>query len=100
MHPPRLLIEPARGTEVSKSELAARIFDSVAEHVERSSPLNFGGQTLEELFAYGRAVVLLELLPFLWLRGEDEIHRVAWQQAEGAVVVLRLALAIAAWRRV
>ena len=42
------------------------------------------------------AVVLLELLPFLRLRGQDEIHHVTRQQAKRAVIVLGPALAIAA----
>ena len=96
MQPPRLLVEPARGPEVGEPELAARILDAAAQHVERPAPLDLGGEALEELFLHCRAVVLCELLPFLRLRGEDEVHHVAGQQAERAVVVLRLALAVAA----
>ena len=100
VQPPRLLVEPARGTEVGEPELAARVLDAVAQHVERAAPLDLGGEALQELLLHRRAVVLLELLPLLRLRGEDEVHHVARQQAERAVVVLRLALAVAARRRV
>jgi hypothetical protein len=44
-------------------------------------------------------VVLSEPLPFLRLRGQDEVDHVARQQAERAVVVLGTAPAVAARRR-
>src|SRR5690606_24646221 len=96
--PPGLLVEPARRAEVGEPELAARVLDAVAQHVERPASLDLGGEPPDELLPYCRAVVLLELLPFLGLRGEDEVQHVARQQAERAVVVLGLALAVTAGR--
>jgi hypothetical protein len=58
--------------------------------------LDLGGESLQELLAHRRAVVMLELLPLLRLGGEDEIHHVARQEAERTVVVVGLALAVAA----
>ena len=99
VQPPRLLVEAACGAEVGEPELAARILDAVAQDVEGASPLDFGGESLEELLLHGRAMVLFELPPLPWLRGEGEVHHVAGQQAERAVVVVRVALAVAArWR--
>ena len=96
MEPLRLLVEPARRAEVGELELAAGILDAVAQHVERAAPLDLGGKALEELLAHRRAVMLLELLPFLGLRCENEIDDVARQETECAVVVLGMALAITA----
>ena len=98
MEPPGLLVEAARGAEVREPELAARVLDAVAQHVERAAPLDLGGEALQELLSHRRAVVLLELLPFLGLRGEDEVHRVARQETERAVVVLGTPPAVAARR--
>src|SRR5690606_10305071 len=98
VQPPRLLVEPARRAKVREAKLAARILDAVAQHVERPAPRDLGGEALEKLLSHRRAVVLRELLPFLRLRGEDEVDDVARQQAERAVVVLRPALAVTARR--
>src|SRR5690606_22698943 len=62
----------------------------------RPSPADLGGEPPEELLPHRRAVVLLELFPFLRLRGEDEVHDIARQEAERAVVVFGLAPAVAA----
>jgi hypothetical protein len=99
VQPPCLLVESARGAEVREPELAPRVLDAVAQHVERAPPLNLGREAPEELLLHRGAVVLLEPLPFLRLRGEDEVHHVARQEAERAVVVLGAAFAVAAGRR-
>src|SRR5712692_5758075 len=99
VQPPCLLVEPASWTEVGELELAARVLDAVPQHVERAAPLDLGGEALEELLLDRRAVVLLELLPLLGLRGENEVHHVARQEAERAVVLLGTALAVATRRR-
>ncbi len=78
----RLLVEPARGTEVGEVELAARVLEAVAQHVKRAAPLDLIGKTLQELLFDHRAVVLRELLPLLGLCCEDKIHHVARQEAE------------------
>ena len=54
----------------------------------------------EELLLHRRAVVLGELLPLPGLGGEHEVHDVARQEAERAVVVLGAPLAVVARRRV
>ena len=54
--------------------------------VEDPALLYLVGEALQELLPDGRAVVLLELLPLLRLRRQDEVHDVARHQAEGAVV--------------
>ena len=54
----------------------------------------------EELLLHRRAVVLGELLPLPGLGGEHEVHDVARQEAERAVVVLGAPLAVAARRRI
>ena len=98
VQPPRLLVESARGAEVGEAKLAARVLEAVAEHVERTAPFDLGGEALEELLAHRRSVVLFQLFPFLGLGREHEVHRVTRQQAEHAVVILVLALAVAARR--
>jgi hypothetical protein len=62
MEPPGFLVEAARGPEVCEMELAPRVLDAVAQHVERAAPLDLGREALEELRPHARAVVLLELL--------------------------------------
>src|SRR5713101_1557248 len=99
VQPPCLLVEPASWTEVGELELAARVLDAVPQHVERAAPLDLGGNALQELLLHRRAVVLLELLPLPGLRGENEVHHVARQEAERAVVLLGAALAVATRRR-
>src|SRR5207244_6036311 len=64
VEPPRLLVEPAGRAEVREAELAARVLDAVAQHIERAAPLDLAGQALEKLLPHGRAVVLFEPLPF------------------------------------
>src|SRR3970040_1551443 len=91
-------MEAARRLELSEAELAARVFDPVAQHVERAAPLDLGGEAFEELLPYGRTVVLFQLLPFRRLRREHEVHHVARKKTERAVVVLRAAPAVAARR--
>ncbi len=91
-----LLVEPARGPVVRHPELAARVLDALAQHVERAAPLDLAGEALQELLRYRRAVVLLEPFPLLRLRGEDEVHHVARDEAERAVVVRGRALAVTA----
>jgi hypothetical protein len=98
MEPPRLLVQPARRPEVGELEFDPGILDAVAQHVERAAPLDFGSEAFEELLLHRRAVVLLELLPFLRLRREDKVRHVAWDETQGAVVVLGAALAIEARR--
>jgi hypothetical protein len=98
VQPARVLVEAARRPEVREAELAAGILETVAQHVERAAPPDLGGQALEELLPHRRTVMLLELLPLPGLGGEDEVHHVARQQAERAVVLLRATLAVAAWR--
>src|SRR5205814_9307484 len=96
MEPPRLLVEPACRAEVREPELAARVLDAGAQHVERTAPLDLGREALQELLLHRRAVVLLQPLPLLRLRGEDEVHHVPPEQAERTVVVLGAAFAVTA----
>ena len=81
--PLRLFVESTGRTEVGEAELAARVLDAVAQHVERSTPLNLGGETLEKLPLDRPGPVMLgELLPFLRLGGQDEVDAVYGQKAE------------------
>src|SRR5436309_12240887 len=99
MQPPRLLVESAGGAEVGRPELDPRVLDAVPQDIKRTAALNFGRESLQELFLDQRAVVLGELLPLLGLSRKEEVDHIAWQEAERTVVFLRLALAIPAWRR-
>src|SRR5262249_23761446 len=96
IQPPRLLVEPARRPKIGELELDPRILDAIAQDVERAPPLDFGSKTLDELLPHGCAVVVLELLPFLGLRRENEVRHVTRQQAESAIVILWTAPAVEA----
>jgi hypothetical protein len=101
VEPPHLLVQAARGPEVREPERAAGLLDAMAQHSERTAPLDLGGDALQKLLAHRLlAVVLREPLPLLGLCGEHEVHRVARQEAQRPVVVLGRALAEAAGRRV
>jgi hypothetical protein len=100
VEPTGLLIEATRRAKERELETAAGVLNAVAEHVERTAPLDLGGETFKELLAHRSAVVLLELLPQLGLRREDEIDYVARDKAKSAVVVLGRSLSIAAGERV
>ena len=96
----RLAAEAARGPEVREPELAARVLDAVAQHVEGAAPGDLAGEPREEARLHVGAVVLPELLPLLGLGGEEEVDDVGRDLAEGAVVVLRPAPVVAARGRV
>ena len=95
----QLFVEPARGPEVRESELAARVLDAVAQHVEGPAPGDLAREPAEEPGLDVGAVVLSELLPLLGLGGQEEVDDVRGEQAERAVVVLRPAHEVAARRR-
>ena len=95
----QLLVEPARWPEVRQPELAARVLDAVSQHVECPPPTDLAREPAEEARLHVSPVVLLELLPFHRLGGQEEIDDVGWNQAEPPVVVLRSALAVAPWHR-
>ena len=96
----QLLVEPARGPEVRELELAARVLDAVAQHVERPPPADLPRQPAEEARLHLRPVVLLEPLPLLRLGGEEEVDHIGREQAQPAVVVLRPTPVVAARQRV
>ena len=90
------LVQPARRLEVREAELAARVPDSVSQHVERAPAANLAREPPEEARLDVRAVVLPELRPLRRLRGEEEVEHVGRDQAEAAVVVVVAALVVAA----
>jgi len=95
---PERFVEPARRPEISQLEFAARVFEAVAEDVERPAPCDLPGEALEELLLHGGAVVLLEPFPFLGLGGEDEVDDVAREEAERRVIFFGRPLAIPSLR--
>ena len=99
VQPPQLLVEPARRPEVRQPEAAARVLDAVAQHVERPPPADLAREPAQEARLHVGPVVLPELLPLLRLGGQQEVDNVGRHQAQPAVIVFRLALAVAARRR-
>ena len=91
-----LLVETARWPEVREPELAPRVLDAIAQHVERSPAGDLAREPAEEARLHVGAVVLFQLRPFLWLSGQEEVHDVGRDQAEPAFVVRRTALVEAA----
>ena len=95
----QFLVQSARRPEVRQPELAARVLDAVAQHVERPPPGNFARQPAEEARLHVGSVVLPQLLPHLRLGGQEEVDDVGRDQAQPAVVVFRPAPEVAPRQR-
>ena len=72
----QLFVEAARGAEVREPELAARVLDAVAQHVEGATAGDLAREPGKEARLHVGAVVLLELLPLPGLGGEEEVDDV------------------------
>src|SRR5438128_141308 len=88
MQPLRLFVQSARGPEVGQTELAAGVFDPIAQDVERAAPFDLRRQPSQKLLSHRGAVMLGEPLPFPRLRGEDEVDDVVRKKAESRIVSL------------
>ena len=95
----QFLVEPARRPEVREAELAARVLDAVAQHVERSPAGDLAREPAQEARLHVGAVVLREFRPLFRLGGQQEVENVGSNQAELAVVVLGAAFLVAARHR-
>ena len=94
--PPGLLVEPARRPEEGKPERTAHVLHAGPQDAQRAAVFDLGGQAFEKPLLHPRAVVLRQLLPFLRLRRQNEVHDVARQEAKLPVVVLGAPPVIAA----
>ena len=86
--PPGLLVEPARRPEEGKPERTAHVLHAGPQDAQRAAVFDLGRQAFEKPLLHPRAVVLGELLPFLRLCGQNEVHDIARQKAKVAVIVL------------
>jgi hypothetical protein len=87
-------VESRRRAKVRQPERAARVLDALAEDIEGAAFGDFRGEPMQEAGLHVRAVLLLELLPFLRLGGVDEVQDRIRVEAEGAVVVLGAAFGV------
>jgi hypothetical protein len=92
----KFFIKTARGSEVSKLERTAGIFDPGPQNIERASFIDFGCEAFEKSFFDLAPVMLFQTLPYLRLCRIDEIENHARIEAKCFVIILRLSRAIAA----
>ena len=85
----RIGVEASGRAEIGQMELAAQIFEAIAQHIQRAAAGNFLGQPGQEMRRgiFARQA-LLQLLPLLWLGDVDEIQHLAAQQAQRLVIFL------------
>ena len=95
----RFFVQARGRAEVGELKLAAGILDAFAENVECASLGDFRRESLKKPGLHVVAVVLLEFLPFLGLRGVNEIQNYIGIETERAVVVVRFSFAVAAWKK-